>query len=37
MCKSKILASSCLSKQKTKTKNNFENIVYIVLAVKEFW
>ena len=37
MCISKILANLCLTKQKTKTKNTFVNIVYSVLAVKEVW
>ena len=36
MCTSKILTNLCLTKQKTKTKNTFENIVYSVLAVKNF-
>ena len=37
MCASNILTDSCLTKQKTKTKNTFVNIVYSVLAVKKFW
>ena len=37
MCTSNILTDSCLTKQKTKTKNTFVNIVYSVLAVKKFW
>ena len=37
MCTLKILTDLCLVKQKAKTKNTFVNIVYTVLAVKEFW
>ena len=37
MCTSKALTNLCLIKQKTKTKNTFVNIVYSLLAVKEFW
>ena len=37
MCTSKILTNICLKIQKTKTKNTFVNIVYSILAVKEFW
>ena len=36
MCISKILTVLCLIKQKTKTKNIFNKVVSIVLAVKMF-
>ena len=37
MCTAKILTNLSLTKQKTKAKNTFVNIVYSVLAVKEYW
>ena len=34
MCTSKILTHLCFIKQKTKTKNGFEKVVYNALVVK---
>ena len=33
----KVLTDLCVIRQSVKVKNNFANIVYNVLVVKEFW